>query len=288
MVVAFQRRVRGLVSVLKAILREFRERDVPFMAGSIAYYAFLSLLPLLMLTFVIVSAIGNEQLEAFVDSATEAYLTPTAQSVVVETIRDASGRVQLSAIAILTLLWSVTSIFRGLDTAFSKLYGTGTEDGLLAKTLDGLLVIGGIVVAIAAMFLAGAVYALVPTLPFMKVLNLLLLTIALAVAFVPIYYVFPDVDVSLFEVLPGAFVAAIGWTVLQFLFQVYASFSSTTELYGVLGGILLLITWLYFGAVVLLLGAATNVVLANRALDGSPEAGSQESQASSKERIRQP
>lgn len=231
------------------------------MAGSIAYYAFLSLLPFLLLTFVVVSLVGNEQLAAFVNRATEAYLTPSAQSLLLDTIREASGRVQLSAIAIITLLWGMTSIFRGLDTAFSKLYDTAGTEGVIEKTVDGLLVLGGITLAAIAMFLAGTVYALVPQLPFMKVLNMLLLMAALAVAFVPIYYVFPDVDVSLVEVLPGAIVAAIGWTVLQFLFQIYASVSSTAELYGVLGGILLLITWLYFGALVLLFGAATNVVL---------------------------
>lgn len=155
-------------------------------------------------------------------------------------------------------------MFRGLDTAFSRLYDTGRHEGFIEKTVDGLIVIGGIAIATVAMFLAGTVYALFPQLPFMNVINLVLLTIALAIAFIPIYYVFPDVDVSLLEILPGAIVAAIGWTLLQILFQIYASFSSTAELYGVLGGILLLITWLYFGALVLLLGAATNVVLSAR------------------------
>lgn len=237
------------------------------MAGSIAYYAFLSLIPLLMLVFLVVAFIGNEQLAAFVNSATETYLTPTAQSMLLETIREASGRFQLSIIAIVTLFWGITSVFRGLDTAFSKLYGTGGQEGIVKKTIDGLIVIGGIAVATTAMFIAGTIYALFPRFPFMNVLNLFLLTIALAIAFLPIYYVFPDVDVSVSEIVPGAVVAAIGWTLLQFLFQIYASYSARTELYGVLGGILLLVTWLYFGALVLLIGAATNVVLSAR----SPE-----------------
>jgi membrane protein len=264
MSLALRRRTGTVVSIVVSILREFRKQDVPFMAGSIAYYAFLSLFPLFMLVFLVVSFLGNEQLAAFVDSATEAYLTPTAQSVLVDTIKENSGRTQLSVIAVLTLIWGITSVFRGLDTAFSRLYGTGGEEGLLEKTIDGLVVIGCIVLATVAMFLAGTVYALFPQLPFMNVINLVFLTIALAIAFLPIYYVFPDVDVSVLEIIPGAIVAAVGWTILQFVFQVYATFSSTAELYGVLGGILLLVTWLYFGALVLLLGGATNVVLSSR------------------------
>ena len=266
MSLALRRRADSFVSLVGTIIREFRDRDIPFMAGSIAYYAFLSLFPLLLLVFLVVSFIGNEQLAEFVDSATEAYLTPTAQSLLIDRIREASGRFQLSVIAVLTLLWGVTSVFRGLDTAFSKLYGTGGHEGIVEKTIDGLIVIVGISIATFAMFLAGTVFALFPELPFMNVLNLLLLTVALAIAFLPIYYVFPDVEVSLVEIAPGAIVAAVGWTVLQLLFQVYASYSSAAELYGVLGGILLLITWLYFGALVLLIGAATNVILSTRSL----------------------
>jgi membrane protein len=41
--------------------------------------------------------------------------------------------------------------------------------------------------------------------------------------------------------------------------------TSASELYGVIGGVILFITWLYFGAVIILLGAATNVVLADDA-----------------------
>ncbi|MFB6179028.1 MAG: YihY/virulence factor BrkB family protein [Halorientalis sp.] len=264
MSLAIRRRADSAVSIIGGIVHEVRRRDVPFMAGSIAYYAFLSLVPLVLLLFLFVSFVGNERLAAFVDAATEAYLTPTAQSVLIETIREASGRAQLSVIAVLTLLWGITSVFRGLDTAFSKLYDTEGAESFLEKTINGLIVLGGISIAVVAMFLAGFVYALFQGLPFMPVLNLVFLTIALAIAFLPIYYVFPDVDVTVPEILPGAVVAAVGWTLLQFLFQVYASLSSAAELYGALGGVLLLITWLYFGALVLLLGGVTNVVLAGR------------------------
>lgn len=261
MSLGLSRPLMSVVSTIKAIVAEFRNRDVPFMAGSIAYYAFLSLFPTLLLVFLLISIIGDERLAAFVTTATESYLTPTAQELLVDTIRETSGRVQLSIIAIFTLLWGVTSVFRGLDTAFSKLYGTSGQNSFLDKIVNGIVVIVGMTVATLAMFLAATVYAFFPELPFVEQFNLLFLTVALVIMFLPIYYVFPDVDVSLREILPGAVLAAIGWSLLQFVFQVYVTYSSKAELYGVLGGILLVVTWLYFAALVLLLGAATNAVL---------------------------
>jgi len=116
------------------------------------------------------------------------------------------------------------------------------------------------------------VYTAFPEVPFVEVANLVGLVLALVVAFFPIYYVFPDTSVTAREVLPGVVIAAVGWALLQGLFQLYASVSSLADLYGALGAVLLFIFWLYFGSLILLVGATVNVVLANR--DTPPAHGS--------------
>jgi len=90
------------------------------------------------------------------------------------------------------------------------------------------------------------------------------LIVALTLAFLPMYYVFPDVSLSVREVLPGTVLAAVGWTALQAGFQLYVEFSATNQLYGTIGGIILLLTWLYLGAALVLIGGAVNVVLSGR------------------------
>lgn len=49
----------------------------------------------------------------------------------------------------------------------------------------------------------------------------------LSVALLPMYYVFPDTDVTLVEVLPGTVFAAVGLTLFESLFGLYVSWSST-------------------------------------------------------------
>ncbi len=98
----------------------------------------------------------------------------------------------------------------------------------------------------------------------------------LTIAFLPMYYFFPDVDVSVREVLPGVLVAAVGWAALQSLFQVYVALSSSSDSAGPIGAILLLLTWLYFGGLILLVGAVVNATrsghidIESDALGGSP------------------
>ncbi|MFQ3293598.1 MAG: membrane protein [Halobacteriales archaeon] len=66
------------------------------------------------------------------------------------------------------------------------------------------------------------------------------------------------------EALPGTVTVAIGWTLLGGAFSWYATTAGNFALYGVLGGVLLLLTWLYFGAMLVILGAVLNAVIAGR------------------------
>jgi len=85
-----------------------------------------------------------------------------------------------------------------------------------------------------------------------------LLIVCLCGAFFPMYYLFPDIDVTPREVLPGTVVGAVGWAILQVLFQVYVSLTGGGG--SLIASILLLVTWLYFIGVILLLGAVVNAV----------------------------
>lgn len=251
-------------SVLEAIAREFKEENISFMAGSIAYSAFVSLFPLLLLALLVATVVGGEAFAETVLDMTQQYLTPAAQGLVADAITQASGQVGFSVLGIAVLLWSVLKVFRGIDVAFSSLYHSAEQKGIISQVQNALIVLVAIGVAVGAMIGVSALITLVPNLPFVNSLSLIFLVLALTVAFFPIYYVFPDVDVSVTDVLPGTIVAAIGWTLLQALFQVYVQFTATNELYGAIGGIILLVTWLYFGSLVLLVGAAVNVVLSGR------------------------
>jgi len=255
--------------VARDVVAEVRERNVPFMAGSIAYSAFVSLFPLLLLALLVASAVGGQALADYVITNTGNYLTPTGRELLTDTILRAGARVEVSILGLLVLGWGVLKVFRGLDTAFSTLYESRRSNDFVDQVRDGLVVLGTIALAVAAMVAAGAVFATFEGLPYVRYLNPLLLVVGLTIAFFPIYYVYPDRDLSPRQVLPGTVVAAVGWAVLQAVFQVYVSISQTAEVYGVIGGVLLLITWLYFAALILLLGATVNVVLARRRGHGS-------------------
>lgn len=150
-------------------------------------------------------------------------------------------------------------MFRGLDTAFSEIYETTARGSFLGQIKKSLVMLFTLALGAIAMVGTTTVVAFFSSIPFIGVVVPLLLVVGLCNAFFPMYYLFPNIDVAPREVLPGTIVGAVGWAILQVLFQVYVSLSGSGG-GSLIAGILLIVTWLYFTGVVLLLGAAVNAV----------------------------
>ncbi|ELZ01007.1 YhjD/YihY/BrkB family envelope integrity protein [Natrialba asiatica] len=250
----------GVVSFGKTVVAGIQEKNVSFMAAGIAYQAFISLLPLLVLVFFVVTVVGDEQFAAEVATATSGFLPESGQVMIENAIAESPATAGSTLIGVVVLVWGALKIFRGLDTAFSEIYDSAAESSFVGQLRDAVIVLGAIGGALIAAGAASLVIAIFPDVPFLELLNPILLVIVLVLAFLPMYYYFPDVDVSPRQVLPGVVVAAVGWTVLQSLFQVYVSFAGSSDSAGPVGAILLLLTWLYFGGLILLVGAVVNAV----------------------------
>jgi len=72
--------VRGAVPFAKSVVAGIQEKNVTFMAAGIAYQAFISLIPLLVLVFFLVSFVGDEALAQQVSSTTEGFLPRVGRS----------------------------------------------------------------------------------------------------------------------------------------------------------------------------------------------------------------
>jgi membrane protein len=259
------RRVERAVTVGRAVVHEVRTENVTFIAGSVAYHAFVSLLPLVVLLLTVATTLGDDGLSERVLALVEAAFTPTGREVLVDALA-AEGVSGVSLLGLAVLVWATLRIFRGLDQAFSEIYETEGRNTFLDQVGDGLLVL---VVVAAAVLVAVAVRSVLvlPGGPLGGAVATAAVVVGLTVAFLPMYYVFPDRELRVLEVLPGTVFAAVGVTALESLFRVYVQFSGTAGSYGVLGAILVLLTWLYFNGLVVLLGAVLNTVLTNHSED---------------------
>lgn len=251
-------------STLRRVVAALRENFALLVAGSLAYSAFMSILPLVTLTVVVASVVGGQQ---FIDTAMRfvaQYAPPSLQDLFRQALQNTAGRAAVSLVSLGVVVWSALRVFRTLDTSFSMFYNTTGVDGLVGKTRDALVVVASFGVVLVVTVGLGLAASFLPWLPLNGVLAPVVLVVPLLLAFFPIYYVFPDTHVTVREVLPGVVVAAVGWTGLQVGFQLYVTYAGQSQVYGTLGAVLLVLTWLYLAGLLLLVGVAVNVVLSGR------------------------
>jgi len=259
-----RQRLDAVPDDVRAVAMAARSEQITFLAAAVAYYAFVSLIPLSLLGLVIASVMGGAVFEGQVVATASEFLTPEAQELLTEALTGESGRGGATIVGTVVLLWSGLRLFRGLDKAFSQVYGTIGSKTILNELLNAVAVSLAIVVGVASMTVLGAAIDRLPAGDIAPQVGFALLIGTLAVVFFPMYLLLPDADIEPREALPGTLFASLGWVVLGAGFQLYSANAGNFAAYGVLGGVLLLVTWLYFGALIVMLGAVVNAVLADR------------------------
>ncbi|WP_254535954.1 YhjD/YihY/BrkB family envelope integrity protein [Halomarina litorea] len=260
-------RVGSVLSGALTVVRVATEHDIRYPAAALAYYSFVSLLPLVVLVLALVGAPIATEIQA----ATPRVLTTEAQQLMYEALTTATGRAGAALLAAAVLAWSAANISIGFLTVIERVEAAG-DRSLLDQARDATGILGSLLLAIAALVVVGALFPLIPASESVAHVGFLVLPLALTAAFVPLYYVPSRLVTSVRAALPGAVSAALGWTVLLLVVQVYATNAGRYAVYGVLSGIIIILTALYAAATMLLFGVVVNALVARRgALEGVSE-----------------
>jgi len=231
------------------------EHDVKYPAAALAYYAFVSQIPLLILVVALIS----DQLVTQIRTIAPDFLTPDAQQLLSDALVTASGRAGAALLAVAVLAWSGANIVIGFQTVVNRVEQTPRES-LRTQLHDASSIIGSFGLVIVAVLLTNLIFLLLPMGRVLSYSKPFVQFGLLTIAFLPLYYAPSRVVTSLREALPGALTAAAGWTVLLTAISAYAANATQYALYGVLSGIIIILTSFYLGAIILMIGAIVNTV----------------------------
>jgi membrane protein len=126
-------------AVLGAVFREIRAEKITFIPGSIAYNAFLSLLPFPLLVLFVVSQFGTEQMATTLVRTMAESLTPDLPENLVDVALNAADEGGISLVGGAVLVWGTLRIFRGLDTAFSDIYESENRNTFPDQVADAFV-----------------------------------------------------------------------------------------------------------------------------------------------------
>lgn len=257
-------RLTGLppIRLAEGVVTLARDRDITFVAAGVAYYALASLVPMLLLAFAITTAVGLELALEQILGVVENLLTNTGQELLTEALADTTGRTGAGVVGTVGFVWGTLKLSRGLSRAFGELYEYERKISIWKQLSNTAIVFGSLLVAVIVLVGFDLAIAFGPV-PEWVVgpLEQVTLFIALLVALLPLYALLPPGRLPVRAVFPGALVAATGWVLLRLGFELYAVYAAEYQVYGVLGALLLFITWLYIGALTVLIGAVVNVVM---------------------------
>lgn len=254
----------------RALWTSILRNDLLDYAGSIAFSAILSVFPFLLFAVSLASLVIDPTTLASLVEEVRRVMPAQAADVIthrLEVLTSGPSPGLVTAGAVLAV-WSASGAVASLVTGFNRVYGV-RESRPIWKTrgLALLVTLAGAVffVAAAALALVTPVVAAALGRPLgLVVLCLrwptaaLLMTLILAC----LYYVLPDVEQDFHVITPGSFVAVALWILVSLGFSLYTSrFARYEVVYGALGGVIVLLLWLWLSAVVVLLGAEINAVI---------------------------
>lgn len=190
----------------------------------------------------------------------------------VEETRELSGL--LGAASVIGLVWSGYWLFQTMELVFNHFYGA-PDRGFRQQVEMALAMIGlyaalftlSILASIAANFLVDLSDRAVPfDLTGIDPLIGVLLALGSAVGmFVAIYRIIPNIRLTLGDVWPGALLAGVLFVLLSQAFPLYFRIlGGAYAAYKTLGLFLMLMTWFYCLAVIVVLGAELNAFLGGR------------------------
>jgi membrane protein len=247
----------------------FLEHDSLTFAGSMAYFGVLSLFQLLVLAVVALSHIlgegaAREFVIEWVVRATP--LDPETVAGMIDATIASRGTITIIGIGF--LVWGALGIFSSLANGISVAFAPAPRRPFLQHTLIGLTLMGltGLLAlaAFAIGIVTGVVQSAASRLAFevpgreaaISLIGFVLPILLIFVAFWVIYRVVPNRQLTWGEVLPGAIVATILWTLLRFGFTWYAtSVARYDSAFGPLSTGVTLIIFMYFASVIVLIGA---------------------------------
>jgi len=267
----------GWKDVLVRTWREAGDDNVSLLSAGVAFYGFLAMVPLLgsiVLSYGLVAdpatVMANVRSLMSVMPADAAKLIGEQLLNVVTTSGEKKGLGLLLALAI--ALYGATKGAGAVITALNIAYEEKETRGFLRVNLVTLAITAGAVViaVIAAIAVAalGHLETLLPGSPGIllilgKIVSYALLGASGAAAAATLYRYAPDRDAARWVWLtPGSLAVTLLWLALTLGFGTYvANFGSYDATYGSLGAVVVLLTWLYLSAYILLMGAELNAEL---------------------------
>jgi membrane protein len=252
-----------MVRLVVRTVQELGEDDASHMAAGVAYYAILSIFPLLLGLLAIFGIfLPSETIQEELFSFFERNL-PGAIDLLQQNIEDVIHfRGAIGAVGLMLLFWSASAMFSAISRSINRAWDVHRDRPFhIRKLRDITMALGTGVLFIFSMG-ATSIFSILRSteLPVISSASdfgarFLGFFFSLAI-FLVLYKFIPNTKTYWRYIWPGAILAAVLFEVAKNLFVFYLdSFASYESVYGSVASVIILLVWIYISALILILGA---------------------------------
>jgi membrane protein len=267
------------VELLRTIARNVWRHDISATATQLAFHFTFCFFPMLLVLGVVLAWIDAPFLFQRIMVALHIVMPPSAVGLVDQVLLEVRlGSNWKIFIAGLTLaLWSAVSGLELLINAINHAYGVHDDRPYWVRVglaLGLTLLLAVLLVGATALVLGGRWLGLrIATWMGRDSWSLILwvwlrwptVVVSVMTGLLVLYTAAPKLPISAKRAFPGAVVAGSAWVVTTLIFGWYINtYASYNRVYGSIGGMIILMLWLYVGGIVILLGAEINGALYQR------------------------
>ncbi len=276
-------KLKTIFTLLKETVDEWNKDKASRLAAALAYYTVFSLSPLLIIAIAIAGAIFGEeaargeivgQIQGLVGKDGAEFI----QTAIESAAKPTEGGGLASAISVVVLLFGASGVFVELQDALNTIWevkpnpkaGAGTF--IRTRFLSFSMVLGiGFLLLVSLLLTAGLsgvvaylgnLFPIISSL--LQVANFVLGFIVTTVLFGLIYKFLPDVKIAWSDVLIGAAITSLLFSIGRYGLGLYLGNSSFGSTYGAAGSLVIILAWVYYAAQILFFGAEFTQVYARR------------------------
>ena len=260
---------RGWKDILLRTKDEIAEDHVSLIAAGVAFYALLAIFPGIAAMMAIAGLVVQPSFIADQINQIAAVMPKEAAQIVIDQAIAIAGSREgglglAAVVGIILALWSASAGMSSMMEGLNVAYDEEEKRGFVARTFVRLALTIGVIVGFLLTALAMvAVPAVLHFFPLGGLSDALIMLVrwpivaAIAVVGLAIMYRYgPSRDNPEWKwVTPGAVAAVVLWLVASVAFAFYVrNFGSYNETFGSLGGVVIMLMWLWISAYIVLLG----------------------------------
>lgn len=267
-------------SFLRSLIFRYIDDEITAMASQLAYSLLLSFFPFLILLMTLLgySSVKSEDVLMALGTILPADVLKLIKNTVIEVVE--TRRSDLLSFSMVTTIWTASNGFNAVIRGLNRAYDEKEKRPYWKVQLTAMLCTVGLVFIIIIAFallvfgeLGGKL--LIKKLNYTASIEFLIDFVRYAVGLIVMIIVFtavyrytPSKRLTWKETFPGAVFTTLGWTLTSVVFSYYVNnFANYSKIYGSIGAVIALMSWLFISSIIILIGGEINATLAYRKLD---------------------